>query len=246
MEMKGKTAIITGSSGKLGSAVAIQLAGQGCNCICHYNSNLVSARQTAESIECLGCKAVLIQADLSSEKQIQRLFTVDELSLPQILVNSASYFYRQPLTDVDFDSSRKILNLNTITPILISKLFADHLNYSEKNENGIKGKIINMTDVAAGHPWSEYSVYCASKAGLWAATVSLAKELAPDITVNAVAPGLVSFPEGFKEEDVKIKAQSVPMKRAAHYEEVTSAITFLLKNDYITGRTITVDGGRYI
>ncbi len=246
MIIKDKTAIITGSSGKLGSAIAKALAEQGADCLCHYYKNREEAEKTLLQIRELGRKAELLQADLRVEDDIKKLFKETEPAEPRILINSAAVFYRQPLDQADAESAGQLLDLNLTTPILTAKYFIKNARKLETEPKEIKGKIINMADVAGLHPWAEYSVYSASKAGLIAAAKSLAKEFAPAFTVNTVSPGLVSFPDNFTEEQIEKQAERVPMKRAADYGEITEAVIFLLKNDYITGRDITVDGGRYI
>ena len=117
-----------------------------------------------------------------------------------------------------------------------------------QSENSDKpfAKIINLVDIGGIRPWAKYSVYCASKAGLIAVTKSLAKELAPNVTVNAVAPGIISRPGEFDEGDKKRRLSHIPAKRIGLAKEVTSAIIFLLENDYITGEVLNVDGGQCI
>jgi pteridine reductase len=128
---------------------------------------------------------------------------------------------------------------------LLSQEFA-RLVEAEGAEGNPAAKIVNMVDVGGEKVWKEYSVYCAAKAGLIAATKSLAKELAPRITVNAVAPGVVTWPEAFDEAGKKRQLGFIPAGRIAEPVEVAAAVVFLLQNDYITGQVINVDGGRAI
>jgi NAD(P)-dependent dehydrogenase (short-subunit alcohol dehydrogenase family) len=228
MEIKGLTALITGATGQLGSEIAIALGRAGCNCICHFHSNASFAAKLVGKIEGLGSKAVAVKADLTKEDELKKLFDT-ELGSPRILINSAAVFSPQPMTDVAFDNASKVLATNLIAPIILSKLFVENLPKAEGEE--IAGKIINMVDVGAQRPWANYTVYCASKAGLLAATKSMAKELAPSICVNGIAPGVITLPKDI-----------APAKITGTIEEVASAVLFLLDDDNITGRIINIDG----
>ena len=240
MEIKGTTAIITGATGKIGRVFAMELARAGCDCVCHYHNNGEAAAELVEQVHAMGQKAVAVQADLTCEGQIVRLFEAGAGFGPiAVLINSASIFPRQKISDVTFDEARRIIDINLTAQILVCKEFGKRLL------TPLIGKIVNIVDVAAMKGWAEYSVYCASKAGLVGLTKSLAKEFAPRITVNAVAPGMISEPEGGQEE-LRRQLKMVPMNRLGTAEEVAAAIMFLLRNDYVTGQVISVDGGRGI
>jgi pteridine reductase len=249
MELEGLTAVITGSTGKLGTPVALALAEAGCGCVCHYHKNQRFAVDLVEHITGLGQKAIAIGADLTEPDQIQKLFTESAALGPvRILVNSASVFSRKPLADATIEDARKLLDVNIVGPILACKEFAKAVASQEdlpESENPV-AKIINLVDVGGIRPWANYSVYCASKAGLIAATKSMAKELAPAICVNAVAPGIITWPEEFGRDDKKRQLAHIPAGRIGYASEITSAIIFLLENNYITGQILNVDGGRCI
>ncbi len=245
MELKGTTAVITGSSGRLGGAVAKALGAAGCNCVCHYNSNKEKAEELAKQIEKMSVKALAVGADLVKPEQIEDLFQkATELGTPQILINSAAVFSRQPLQEVTFEEAQKVLNLNLTAPILTSRAFAKAVNDKFANAESVVGKIINITDVGGIRPWAEYVLYCSSKAGLIGATKALAKELAPVICVNSVAPGVVTWPSDFDEAEKQRQLSFIPVRRIAKISEITAAVIYLLKNDYITGQVLNVDGGR--
>ena len=247
MELKGNTAIITGSTGRLGSQIAMTLAENGCNCICHYNKNRQKAQQLVQQIQAKGQKAVAVDADLTDPEQIENLFSrACELGVPRILINSAGVFLRQPLAEAAFEQAQKVLNLNLAAPILVSRVFAKIIHDGCANAESVVGKIINISDVGGIRPWAGYVLYCSSKAGLIGATKALAKELAPQITVNAVAPGMVTWPDDFDESSRKRQLKLIPLGRIGEPKEVAEAIIFLLKNDYITGQVLNVDGGRCI
>ncbi len=247
MELQGITAVITGSSGRLGAAIALALAQAGCNCICHYNHNEGSAKELVEQIEKLGAKALAVQADLTQPGKIEHLFDeAAKLGTPQVLVNSASVFSRLPLPEVTFEQAQTALKLNAMVPILTSRFFAERIKAQLQPADSVIGKIINIADIGGLRPWPEYVLYCSSKAALIGATKALAKELAPAVCVNAVAPGIVNFPSDFDESQKNQQLSLIPAARIGRPEEIADAVIFLLKNDYITGQTLNVDGGRCI
>ncbi len=247
MELKGTTAVITGSTGRLGSAITLALARAGCNCFCHYNTNQTKAQKLAEDINKLGLNATAHQADLASPEQIESLFEkVTEFGNPQILINSAAIFTQQPLAEVTFEQTQKTFQLNAIAPILTSSAFAKIINEKFPDTEPPVAKIINLVDIGGIRPWPRSVAYCSSKAALIATTKALAKELAPAITVNAVAPGLVTWPENFDDAKKQRQLSFIPAKRIAKPEEIADTVLFLLRNDYIIGQVINVDGGRCI
>ena len=243
MDTNGSIALITGATGRLGSAIALALAEGGCDCICHYHSNEALADELVKKIGSLGRNAIAVRADLTDTAELPLLFGTD-LGAPRILINSAAVFSKQPLSEVTFENATNVLSMNLTAPIMLSKLFAQNL--PKPSEGEVVGKIINMVDVGAQRPWANYTVYCASKAGLVAATKSMAKELAPNVCVNAIAPGIITWPKGFTDDQKTRQVNFVPLKRSGTSEEITSAILFLLANDYPTGQVINIDGGRSI
>ncbi len=247
MELKGTTAVITGSSGQIGAAIALALAQTGCNCICQYNRSEKAAKELVEHIEKLGTKALAIQANLTRRGEIEHLFEkAAKLGTPQVLVNAAAVFSRRPLPEVTFEEAQSVLKLNVSVPILAGRFFAEKIKAAFATANSVVGKIINIADIGGIKPWPEYVLYCSSKAALIGATKALAKELAPAVCVNAVAPGIVSFPGDFDEVQKKKQLSLIPAARIGRPAEIADAVIFLLKNDYITGQNLNVDGGRCI
>lgn len=248
MKLENITAVITGSTGNLGRPIALALAKAGCNCVCHYHKNQHRADELVAQITGLGRKAVAVAADLTKPEQIQRLFAKSaDVGPVQILVNSVSVFQKQPLGDVTFEDAQIVMDINLLGPILTCREFAQEVLSQQNPESANPvGKIINLVDVGGIRPWANYTVYCASKAGLIAATKSMAKELAPAICVNAIAPGVIIWPKGFSEEGKKRQLAFIPAGRTGYTSEITSAIIFLLQNDYITGQILNIDGGRCI
>ena len=247
MMLKGKTAIVTGASGKLGAQIALALANAGCKCVCHWNKNESHVKTLLDEIHRLNGLAIAVQADLTTQAGIDDLFEKTlEIGIPQILVNSAAIFKREKLDNVTFESAEELLRINLVSPIVVTRQFAKIIHENFQNKNETVAKIINITDIAALRPWAQYSAYAASKSGLTAATMSLAKELAPRICVNAVAPGVISFPEWFTPAEEKRQIAMVPLARKGRPDEIADTVLFLAANDYITGQVIAVDGGRSI
>jgi len=247
MKLDAITAIITGSSGHLGGELALALCREGCNCICHYHTHKKRAQQIVEQIEQDGRKAVAVQADLTDPEQIESIFDKAlEIRIPQILVNSAAIFSRKPLSEITLEQSRRIFDINVMAAVLTSKAFVKRLGEKVGQSDEVVGKIINITGVGGVSPWAKYLLYCSSKASLIGATKALAKELAPSVCVNSIAPGLFSWPPGFNEEQKKRQLAFIPLGRKAEAQDITAALIFLLKNDYITGQVLNVDGGRCI
>ena len=245
MELTNTTAVITGATGHLAEAVATSLAENGCDCICHYHTKPDIAAELVKKIQSLGRNAVAIQADLNDPDQLPALFDAPSDFAPiRILINLASNFKRQPLAKITLDSARKALDIDLIAPVLTSKEFAKVISDVDSTET--IGKIINFADVGGITPWANYTMYCAAKAGLIAVTKSLAKELAPSVCVNAIAPGLVSWPEDGDKAEYKRQLKMIPANRKGTPEEIAAAVIFLLQNDYITGHVLNVDGGRCI
>jgi NAD(P)-dependent dehydrogenase (short-subunit alcohol dehydrogenase family) len=247
MELEDRVAVITGSTGRLGSEIALALAQGGAHCVCHYYENKGVAEELAAKIEDLGGGAIAVCADLARVEQREDLFVKGaELGEVGILVNSAAVFSREPLAGVTAEDIHRTFDINLVGPILASRYFAQAVQEKTENSDKPVAKIINLADVGGIRPWAGYSVYCASKAGLIAVTKSLAKELAPTITVNAIAPGIINWLDEFDEDDKKRRLSHIPARRIGLAKEVTSAIIFLLENDYITGQVLNVDGGQCI
>jgi len=246
METESITAVVTGASGRVGGAVAVALAGAGCRCICHYHSNKDAVTKTVEKIISEGGNAIALQADLTNPDEINRLFQCPEFAPPRILINSAAIFKRASIPDITPENARQMLDTNLIAPVMTSAAFAQTLKGIQVKNNLPVAKIVNLVDIGGIRPWANYTMYCASKAGLIAATKSMAKELAPEICVNAVAPGVVSWPDDGDKAEYDRQVSMIPMQRTGTPEEIAAAVVFLVKNDYITGQVLNVDGGRCI
>ena len=226
-------ALVTGAAHRLGKAFALTLAQQGFDLILHYHSAEEAARQTQAEIESLSRGVTLVQADLTDPHQIHSLLS--NLESLQVLVNSAASMPHGSVDSLSIEDWDASLDLNLRAPFLLARECA------KKMTDG--GLIVNITDVGAQKAWSRYPSYTVSKAALESLTRILARALAPRIRVNAIAPGFVLQSDIVPPEEWDRLIGRVPLKRPARIDEITSALEFLLKNEYITGQTIVVDGG---
>jgi pteridine reductase len=242
--MPSPFALVTGSAHRLGKAFALSLASMGYSIALHYHGAEEQAKNTKSEIESLGVQAHLLQADLTDPAQIQSLFTrLDlllqpfnlQLSTFNILVNSAAIMPVGNPRELELQDWNSALDLNLRAPFLIAQQAAKRMTAG--------GLIVNISDIGAQKAWSRYPSYTVSKAGLESLTKMLARAFAPDIRVNAIAPGLVLPSDVVNEEQWKKLVERLPLKRAATLNEIASALEFLIENEYITGQTIVVDGG---
>lgn len=230
-------ALVTGAAHRLGKAFVLALARNGYAILLHYRNAEVQAARTATEIRTLGVPVFLSQADLTDPQKINSLFSmVDKIPHPlKVLVNSAAVMLAgdsHTLPVGDWDAA---LNLNLRAPFLCAQQAVKRM------KDG--GLIINVTDVGAQKSWTRYPSYSVSKAGLEALTKVLARAFAPSVRVNAIAPGLVLHSELISPEEWNRLVGRLPLKRPASTEEIASALEFLLKNEYITGQTLVIDGG---
>ena len=238
-ELKGKTALVTGASKRIGKAIALGLASQGTNVIIHYRKSEAEAEKVRGEIAALGAKSWLIKADLSDLASCKRLMdqAYDRAGKIDILINNASIFPLNKMSKIDTESLEREMSTNAWAPFTLGILL------SEKTR---EGRIINLLDTRiAGYDFNHFSYYL-SKRMLEILTNSMALKQAPNITVNAVAPGLILPPEGKDLNYLESKKGEVPLKRYGSVSDVVDAVLFLLKSDYITGQVIFVDGGKHL
>lgn len=228
-----KLALVTGAAHRLGKSFALTLARLGYDIILHFHSAEAEARQTQGEIESLQRRVTLAPADLTDPAQIRSL--VSSLPSLDVLVNSAAFMPSGNVESLSLEAWNTTLDLNLRAPFLLAQECAKKL--------GEGGLIVNITDVGAQKAWSRYPSYTVSKAALESLTRILARALAPKIRVNAIAPGFVLQSEIVPAEEWERLIGRIPLKRPARSEEVASALEFLIKNEYVTGQTIVVDGG---
>ena len=241
MKLKGRAALVTGAGQRVGQALALALGKEQMQVAVHYHKSADGARATKKMIDEAGGKATIFQADLASQDGPEELVRKVAASFGSlvVLVNSAAVMERTPIGTVTPAKWDAIFGLNLRAPFLISQAAAPML----KSEGGA---IVNIADLAAFENWPGYVPHSISKAGVVKMTSTMAKVLAPEIRVNAIAPGAVLPPADWKPEIGDHLTSTTPLKRLGSPEDVVDAMLYLLKSDYVTGETIIVDGGRHV
>jgi len=243
MTLEGRAALVTGGARRLGHAMALALADRGADVVLSYRTSAQEAHATVEAIRRRGVRALAVRADLSRAAEVRRLIdrVARRFGRLDVLINSAANFTRTPfaaLSERDWD---RALDTNLKGPFLCA-LCASRLM---RRHGG--GKIINFADWAGIRPYRDYLPYCVSKAGVIGLTKALAKELAPSIQVNAIAPGPILPPEGMSAATRTQIAQRVPLRRWGSPEDLINAVLFLIEGtDFMTGSVICIDGGQLI
>jgi NAD(P)-dependent dehydrogenase (short-subunit alcohol dehydrogenase family) len=239
MDLAGRIALVTGSARRVGRAIALALAERGCDLLIHYNKSAGEARTAVEAAQAAGARAASFQADLTNFDDIQKLYqfldqTHERLDL---LVNSAAIMQPIDLMQVSEEDWDRTLDLNLKAPFFCIQMAAERMQ-----KNG--GAIVNISDVAGFRPWARYPTHSVSKAGLEMLTGVAARALGPKIRVNAVAPGPVLRSEWIDEQQWRKITRVLPLQRGGNPSDIAEAVIFLFENDFITGETIIVDGGR--
>ena len=238
-----RVALVTGAGRRIGQAIAVGLAGDGYDVAVHYHGSAAGAKETLAAVERLGRTGTLLAADLRDAGAARALAdrTVQALGGLHALVNSAAVMVRQPVEEVTPETWDATLDLNLRAGFFVAQGAVPHLRRARGG-----GRIVNIADVAGFEPWPAYIPHCVSKAGVVMLTKGLARALAPDITVNAVAPGPVLLPDEWDEATRRHFAETTPLRRLGTPEDVVAAVRFLLASDYTTGTVLIVDGGRVI
>lgn len=244
MEASGKVALVTGAARRVGRAIALELAQLGCDVALHYRHSAAEAAKVGDEVRHLGRRALLVAGDLADPAAPAAMVdqTGRELGRLDILVNNASDFSDVELDDWTDDHWETVFRVNLFAPAMLAKAAVPLMQ-----RGGNSGRIINLADILADRPIRRFAAYCASKAAVVSLTRSLARELAPGITVNAIAPGIAVFPDHYGQELREKLIRQVPLKRAGSPEEIAATVGFLVaQGDYITGQVLNVDGGRSI
>lgn len=239
-----KCALVTGGSKRIGAVTVRLLHEAGYNVIIHCRLSRQAADHLALQLNHIrNDSARVIQGDLSNETIYDSLIeqAYQCWNRLDVLINNASSFYPTPVGSITLDDWHNLLNSNLKAPLFLAQAAAPYLRQ-------VQGNIINMTDVHAQRPMKDHPVYCAAKAGLAMLTMSLAKELGPDIRVNSVAPGAILWPDNDMPEHTKtLILERTSLKRAGDPIDIAKTILFLVRDaHYITGQIIAVDGGRTI
>ncbi|MGA9854398.1 MAG: pteridine reductase [Gammaproteobacteria bacterium] len=242
-KLAGKTVLITGAARRIGAAVAQRLHAEGMNLVLHYRNSEQDAQTLCQALNAARRDSVILaQADLANVGGFDSLIkSALQWGSLDLLINNASVFYPTPIgkaSEADWD---ELLGSNLKAPFFLSQAAAPYLKKS-------RGAIINMLDIHARRPLREHTLYSTAKAGLAMLTLSLARELGPEVRVNGVAPGPILWPEkGLDAHSKQSILDNTALKRAGSPDDIAAAIVYLVRDaDYVTGQIIAVDGGRSI
>jgi len=236
--LSSKVAVVTGSARRLGRAVALRLAEEGADVVIHYRESRAEAAEAVAEVEKLGRLASAIAADLGNVSEIKWLFdeTAKQFGRLDILVNSAANFLPASIVSTTGEIWDASLDTNLKAPFFCAQAAAPLLRRT-------KGTIINFADAGGLLGWPGYIAHSVSKAGVVMLTKVLAKALAPDVRVNAIAPGTITMPGDPPEWEADF-VELAPLRRSGTPSDITDAVVFLARSKFITGQTLVVDGGR--
>jgi len=237
-----KTVFITGAAKRIGKEIALSFKELSWNIIIHYNSSKEDALNLAKEINNANKNtAITVQGNLDVKEDVNAIIkeVLDAFPSIDLLINNASTFYPTPIDDISEEHWEKLVGSNLKGPLFLIQGLKQKLKES-------KGSIINITDTNLSKGVANYSIYSAAKAGLESITKGLARELAPEIKVNAIAPGAMLEPPDvtWTEEQKSKVIESIPLKRMGSEKDIAEAVNFLAHSQYITGQIIKVDGGR--
>lgn len=233
------TVIITGGAKRIGATIALHLAQHGYSIALHYNHSRKEAADLAKEIRSLQVRCEIFGADLENAKAVASLIPQIVKKHPdlQCLINNASIFERSTLQAGDLKDFDREFAVNLRAPFILSSHFARSIK---------EGSIINILDTHVTKDRTIHFSYLLAKKSLGDLTRSAALELAPEIRVNAVAPGLILPPESKGKDYLDRLAKNIPLKRKGEPQNIAQAVQFLIENTYITGQTIFVDGGEHL
>jgi glucose 1-dehydrogenase len=243
VDLAGKTALVTGSGVRLGKAISRALAERGCQLALHYNASAEGAEEIREYARSLGVKAETYRADLSSPDEARALIQSASVNFGHldILINNAAIYLPGKGMDTSADILEKQFRLNLFAPVLLIREFASQL------PEGFPGKVINISDAKVFRHQPDHFAYRLTKAAVNEMTLMFALELAPRITVNAVAPGVMLPLAGREDTDMQALAERrIPLKRVGSPEIIAQNVLHILDQDFMTGTIIRVDGGEGI
>ena len=242
MDLRGRVALVTGAGRRLGRAMARALAGRGMTVAIHHHASAGGAAEVRDQIVSAGGKAACFGADLSDAAAAAELprRVAAELGGLDVLVNSAAVMRRLSFEDTTPAQYDAVLDLNLRSVFFCTQGAAPALRAA-------RGKVVNMADLSGLEPWPGFAAHSVSKAGVVMLTRVLARALAPEVTVNAIAPGTVLVPEEYDAEERDRLARTTPLRRLGTPEDAIAALLYLLEGgDFVTGEVLVVDGGRLI
>jgi NAD(P)-dependent dehydrogenase (short-subunit alcohol dehydrogenase family) len=234
----GRVALVTGSAKRLGRAVALRLAEEGADVVVHYRSSAAEAQSAAAAIEKLGRRGVAISADLSKAAECKQLIdeSAKHFGRLDILVNSAANFLPASIVSTTEEVWDASLDTNLRAPFFCAQAAAPFLRRT-------RGTIVNFADTGGLLGWPGYIAHSVSKAGVVMLTKVLAKALAPEVRVNAIAPGTITMPGDPPEWEADF-IKRAPLQRTGKPSDIADAVSYLVHAEFLTGHTLVIDGGR--
>ncbi len=242
MELENKVAVVTGSAVRIGRQLALALAQHGVRLVVHYLSSTDPAEEVVAEIKQLGGDAIAIRVDLRDRDNLHGLLdqATEHFGTVDILINNAAVFIPGDALNTTMANWEEHFDTNLKAPFFLSQAFARQLGGQRH------GHIVNIADWRATRPRADYVAYTLTKSGLITMTQNLALALAPNIQVNAIAPGAILPPPGKDESYLDRLAQQIPVRRHGSPSDVAAAMLFLLQSDFITGELIFVTGGEHL
>jgi NAD(P)-dependent dehydrogenase (short-subunit alcohol dehydrogenase family) len=239
--LEGQVALVTGAARRLGRAVALGLAAEGARIVVHYRSSESDATELAAEIARKGGEALRLRADLTRPDEIDGLFGAAERHFGRldILVNNAGLFSATPFGETTEAQWDALFDTNVKAQFFCAQRAAPLLR------RGGHGRIVNLASLGGLLAWPKYTAYSASKAGVIMLTRCLARALGPEITVNAIAPGTISFPDDAPELAESYISRA-PLARTGTPQDIVDAVLYLVRSGFVTGQVLVVDGGRSI
>jgi pteridine reductase len=239
--LAGHVALVTGGAHRVGKSIALALAERGMRVAVHYHGADDAAKETVAELRNIGVDAQLFKADLSDVNTPALLIdaVVAHFCALHLLVNSAAIMQRTPVGDVSAEVWDAMFALNLRAPFFLAQAAVPHLAR-------VRGSIVNIADLAAFETWPAYVPHSITKAGIVQMTRGLAHALAPEVRVNAVAPGAVLLPDDWTEADAQRLIETTPLRTLGTPEDVAHAVCYLAEASYVTGETVIVDGGRRV
>jgi pteridine reductase len=243
--LQGKVVLVTGGAKRVGAAICRRLHAAGATVMLHYRASAGEARLLQSELNHARADSVaLIQADLLDLAKLPSIVEQTVQTFGQIdgLINNASSFFQTPVGNIQAGDWDDLIGTNLKAPLFLSQAAAPFLRQTH-------GAIVNITDIHAERPLKNYVVYSVAKAGVIGLTRSLARELAPEVRVNAVAPGPILWPDDESFDDISRQRiiSHTPLRREGAPDDIARAVQFLLVDaGYCTGETIHVDGGRHV
>jgi pteridine reductase len=242
MELRGRVAVVTGAGRRLGQAMARALAGRGMALAIHHHASAKGARALRDEVTAAGGRAECFAADLTDAEAARTLplRVAEAFGRLDVLVNSAAVMHRAGFAETTPSQYDAIFALHLRSVFFCTQGAAPALRAAQ-------GKVVNLADLAGLQPWPGFAAHSVSKAGVVMLTKVLARSLAPEVTVNAIAPGAVLVPEEYDDEERERLAKAAPLGRLGGPADVVAALLYLLEGgDFVTGEVLTVDGGRLL